>query len=86
MTNIDPPLPTPELTREEFNSYKKTILQEHLFGLIFNEAKSLNPSSNMELPSFNEPSPLLEQLKKLESSAFELVTEVKREYNQCELV
>lgn len=42
----------PELIRDEFNTYKNTPLQEHLYELIFKEAEQ-ESSSSLELPSFS---------------------------------
>jgi hypothetical protein len=39
----------PELVRDEFNAYKNTPLQEHLYELIFKEADQ-ESSSSMEMP------------------------------------
>lgn len=42
----------PELIRDEFNTYKNTSLQEHLYELIFKEAEQ-ESSSSLELLSFS---------------------------------
>ncbi len=83
---LDPPLPTPELVRDEFNAYRKTILQEHLYGMIFKESSgsettegaSTGCGSLMDMPALGpELSPDLSmQLTKMELSALELISEV----------
>lgn len=64
MASVDPPLPMPELVRDEFNAYKNTPLQEHLYELIFKEKDYESEASwgkelgsfgtNEELPDFTE--------------------------------
>ena len=72
----------PELTREEFNVYKNTILQEHLYELIFKESQTSSTASNslslMELPSLgpSNESDLSTLLQEIETSVFELIAEV----------
>ena len=63
---LDPPMPTPELIHEEFFSYKKTIFQEHLFGLFFREScyeiednSSLDPALVTALAKVDSHKPLL---------------------------
>lgn len=82
---LDPPLPIPELTRDEFNAYKRTLLQEHLYELIFKESQSSSTASNslslMELPSLgpsSENNDLSAHMQVLETSGFELIAEVHR--------
>ena len=87
-TSPDPPLPMPELIRDEYNAYKKTLLQEHLYELIFKESKSSSTASTsaslMELPSLSpcpfscsefESSPIL-NLQEIETSIIEFIAEV----------
>ena len=87
VTKIDPPLPMPELVRDEFNAYKKTLLQEHLYEQIFKEASNQSASSSAstspsltDMPSLGSApessSHLAAQLQELESSVFELIAEV----------
>ena len=42
----------PELGREEFNVYKKTIYQEYIYEFIFKEGKP-STCSGIELPDFS---------------------------------
>ncbi len=36
-TTVDPPLPVPELVRDEFNAYRHSTLQTYLYELIFKQ-------------------------------------------------
>lgn len=36
--DVDPPVPLPEMTRDDYNPYRETLLQYHIYGLIFKEA------------------------------------------------
>lgn len=59
-------MPTPELIHEEFFSYKKTIFQEHLFGLFFRDTQhdvgmesNLDPALTLILAKIDHLKPLL---------------------------
>ncbi len=77
----------PELIRDEFNAYKKTLLQEHLYELLFKESSSSasTSASSMEMPPLSpcpSPSPELEppsglNLHEFEAGLVELVAEVR---------
>ncbi len=72
---IDPPLPIPDLTRDEFNAYKQTLFQEHVYGLIFHEADV--GASPMELSDIIPTIPGLSSvLEKLGSSVSEFAAQV----------
>jgi len=50
----------PEMVRDEFNAYKKSILQEHLYELLFKEAEPISTTSTaasfeslMDMPSLS---------------------------------
>ena len=85
---IDPPLPMPELVRDEFNAYKKSTLQEYLYELLFKEAGTATTTSIStsaagctslgDLPSFedNYETDLPIRLQKLEASALQLIVDV----------
>lgn len=75
-------MPTPELSRDEFNAYRVTILQEYLYELIFKESNSTASSSfnSMgELPVFEEDqcNELNEQFQMLASAIPNLIEDVK---------
>lgn len=77
----------PELVRDEFNAYKKTLLQDHLYELIFKEGQQSQHSSSStsftsnglaDMPSLGpvSDSGLSVHLQEMESSVFELIAEV----------
>lgn len=78
---IDPPLPTPELIRDEFNAYRRTLLQDYLYELIFKEGTT-TASSSMgcleDMPSLmeNMECTINCQLQIIESSISALIEEV----------
>jgi hypothetical protein len=79
----DPPLPMPELVREEFNVYKKTLLQDYLYEAIFKESKSESTASTSfslgELPTLSDlpEVDIAGQIQTLEASALSLIEECK---------
>lgn len=49
--SVDPPLPVLEPVRDEFDAYRKTSLQEHLYELLFKEDDSAEVSTSaLEMP------------------------------------
>jgi len=73
---IDPPLPLPELVRDEFNAYKRSLFQEYLYGLIFKESSS---ASSYAISSVFPPefSGLTTQLEHISALIPELISEVE---------
>lgn len=63
------------MVRNEFNSYKKTIMQEHLYEMIFNEAKTEPNEKNFGSPITKFESDLANDLKEL--SKEDLLLEVQ---------
>lgn len=85
-------MPLPKLEREEFNAYRKTLLQYHLYELIFQEGAS---ESSMEefstglgdLPPLEESSSALtDALNSIKSSWLTLVEEVSPCYQVINFV
>jgi hypothetical protein len=83
---LEPPLPIPTLSRDEFNAYKKTILQEYFYELIFHESDSevqtccSSPPGDfleLETPGNGKFEYLISQaLQSLESASLEIIEEV----------
>ena len=48
-TVLEPQLPEPEVCKEEFNDYKKTMLQEHVYEFIFKEGKVANNAETEQM-------------------------------------
>lgn len=68
----------PELVRDEFNAYKNTPLQEHLYELVFKE-KDYESSSSMELPSFSlEAEEEMPDFTEVEGLVHNFITGVKK--------
>ena len=67
---LDPRIPPPDLIHNEYLSYKKTIFQEHLFGLFFKENYS---AAYMDTNLTEEPTLILQ---KIDSTQSLLIAEV----------
>ncbi len=78
---IAPPLPMPKLTRDEFNAYKKTLVQDHIYEFIFHESDSqcstatsspqLSPLSTVNEGERNE-----ELIREIEPLVLQLISQV----------
>lgn len=53
--SVDPPLPLPNLSRDEFNGYKKTILQEYLYDLLLKTDQEFSTDSADEITGALQP-------------------------------
>ncbi len=68
-------MPLPEMVREEYNAYRKTLLQFHLYEFIFKEAST---SCEAMCDSTETPRPIFaEELSALEAALPQLVDEVR---------
>jgi len=54
---VDPPLPIPDMIKDEFNAYKKTSLQEYLYKSLFKNTEQTSTTSTtaslLDLPSLS---------------------------------
>ena len=67
-------MPIPELAREEYNAYRRSLLQFHVYELIFKEAGAetvMNESSQKDSALFSE------QLEFIGGSVESLISEVR---------
>eukprot|EP00826_Nyctotherus_ovalis_P040843 TRINITY_DN4059_c0_g1_i12.p1 TRINITY_DN4059_c0_g1~~TRINITY_DN4059_c0_g1_i12.p1 ORF type:complete len:346 (-),score=28.18 TRINITY_DN4059_c0_g1_i12:535-1572(-) len=67
---VDPPVPLPELRRDDFNAYRESILQDHLYGMIFHES-----DHELQLQHSMQNSIFTDQIGRLEEMSEELITE-----------